>query len=79
MKGYVAGDDKKLATQLRKRNKKERESSASGQLELLGVIVPTGIATDSTTSKFFRNLVETETSTLQEVLGFKNERFLFIF
>ncbi|MBD2124853.1 N-6 DNA methylase [Microcoleus sp. ZQ-A2] len=41
----------------------------------VGVIVPTGIATDATTSKFFCNLVES--STLQSITGFKNERFLF--
>ncbi|OYD88312.1 restriction endonuclease [Nostoc sp. 'Peltigera membranacea cyanobiont' 213] len=41
----------------------------------VGVIVPTGIATDATTSGFFRNLVES--STLKSITGFKNERFIF--
>ncbi|MGF1938871.1 MAG: Eco57I restriction-modification methylase domain-containing protein [Nostoc sp. ChiQUE02] len=39
------------------------------------IIVPTGIATDTTTSEFFRNLVDS--STLQGIQGFENERFLF--
>lgn len=41
----------------------------------LGVIVPTGIATDDTTKFFFGDLVETRT--LVSYFGFKNERFLF--
>ncbi len=41
----------------------------------LGVILPTGIATDSTTSKFFCDLVES--SSLKSITGFKNERFIF--
>ena len=40
-----------------------------------GVILPTGIATDATTAKFFNDLVKT--STLQGIKGFENERFLF--
>ncbi|MEH1907421.1 Eco57I restriction-modification methylase domain-containing protein [Nostoc sp.] len=40
-----------------------------------GVIIPTGIATDSTTSKFFRNLVET--SSLISFTGFKNSKMIF--
>jgi hypothetical protein len=41
----------------------------------LGVIVPTGVATDDTTKFFFSNMVETRT--LVSYFGFKNERFLF--
>ncbi len=41
----------------------------------VGVILPTGIATDSTTSKFFCNLVES--LSLKSITGFKNERFIF--
>jgi hypothetical protein len=41
----------------------------------IGVIVPTGIAIDANTSKFFRDLVET--STLKSITGFKNEKFIF--
>ncbi|MBN3893965.1 MAG: restriction endonuclease [Nostoc sp. NOS(2021)] len=41
----------------------------------VGVILPTGIATDSTTSEFFRDLVES--SSLKSITGFKNERFIF--
>lgn len=41
----------------------------------LGVIVPTGIATDDTTKFFFGDLVQTRT--LVSYFGFKNERFLF--
>ncbi|PSB48448.1 restriction endonuclease [Cyanosarcina cf. burmensis CCALA 770] len=39
------------------------------------VIVPTGIATDANTSKFFQDLVKS--SSLEEIIGFENERFLF--
>ncbi|ACC85230.1 Eco57I restriction-modification methylase domain-containing protein [Nostoc punctiforme] len=46
--------------------------SANGRI---GVIIPTGIATDSTTSAFFRDLVES--LSLQGIIGFENERFLF--
>ncbi|MFM6115894.1 MAG: Eco57I restriction-modification methylase domain-containing protein [Sphaerospermopsis kisseleviana] len=41
----------------------------------VGVIVPTGIATDATTSKFFSDLVES--GNLKSITGFKNERFIF--
>ena len=41
----------------------------------MGVIVPTGIATDDTTKLFFGDIVETRT--LVSYFGFKNERFLF--
>ncbi|GIK54196.1 MAG: hypothetical protein BroJett014_31690 [Planctomycetota bacterium] len=41
----------------------------------LGVIVPTGIATDDTTKFFFGDLVQSRT--LVSYFGFKNERFLF--
>lgn len=41
----------------------------------LGVIVPTGIATDDTTKFFFGALVQSRT--LVSYFGFKNERFLF--
>ena len=41
----------------------------------VGVIVPTGIATDATTSKLFCDLIES--STLKSITGFKNERFIF--
>jgi hypothetical protein len=41
----------------------------------VGIIVPTGIATDSFNQYFFRNLIET--STLHTITGFKNEKFLF--
>ncbi|MDZ8068550.1 MAG: N-6 DNA methylase [Nostoc sp. DedQUE08] len=40
-----------------------------------GIIVPTGIATDSTTSLFFRNLVES--SNLNSIIGFKNSKMIF--
>jgi len=40
-----------------------------------GIIVPTGIATDSSTSSFFSNLVDA--NSLRNVMGFKNERFIF--
>ena len=40
-----------------------------------GIIVPTGIATDSSTSTFFSNLVNS--NSLRNVIGFKNERFIF--
>ncbi|TNE39091.1 MAG: restriction endonuclease [Sphingomonadales bacterium] len=40
-----------------------------------GVIVPTGIATDSTTSLFFSNLVET--SRLSQIVDFENRERLF--
>jgi hypothetical protein len=46
-----------------------------GQAGRAGIIVPTGIATDATTSKFFSDLVAT--SHLQKLAGFKNERFIF--
>ncbi|MBE9088041.1 restriction endonuclease, partial [Tolypothrix sp. LEGE 11397] len=36
----VTGDDKKLATQLKKRNKKERETDNQGQLSLFGGLEP---------------------------------------
>lgn len=39
------------------------------------IIVPTGIATDLNTSKFFCDLVERRN--LKSITGFKNERFLF--
>ncbi|MBE9238867.1 N-6 DNA methylase [Anabaena aphanizomenioides LEGE 00250] len=41
----------------------------------VGVIVPTGIATDDTTKKFFGDLVES--GNLKSITGFKNERFIF--
>jgi hypothetical protein len=41
----------------------------------LGIIVPTGIATDDTTKFFFGDMVES--CTLVSYFGFKNERFLF--
>ncbi|GCL38348.1 putative type II DNA modification enzyme [Sphaerospermopsis reniformis] len=41
----------------------------------VGVILPLGIATDATTSKFFRDLVES--SSLLRIQGFENEKFLF--
>lgn len=41
----------------------------------VGIIVPTGIATDDTTKKFFNDLVKNKS--LQSYFGFKNERFLF--
>ncbi len=41
----------------------------------VGVIVPTGIATDDTTKRFFNDLVMQKS--LQSYFGFKNERFLF--
>jgi hypothetical protein len=41
----------------------------------LGIIVPTGIATDATTAPFFRSLVET--GTLATLLDFENEAKIF--
>lgn len=41
----------------------------------LGVIVPTGIATDDTTKHFFRDLVSTRS--LVSLLSFENEEFVF--
>lgn len=41
----------------------------------LGIIVPSGIATDDTTKFFFGDLVETQT--LAELLSFENEEFIF--
>lgn len=41
----------------------------------MGVIVPTGIATDDTTKFFFGDLVESRT--LVELLSFENEEFIF--
>lgn len=41
----------------------------------LGIIVPTGIATDDTTKVFFQYLVKNQR--IESYFGFKNERFLF--
>ncbi|NMG60939.1 hypothetical protein E1H12_21115 [Geitlerinema sp. P-1104] len=40
-----------------------------------GVIVPTGIATDSTTQDFFGDLIKT--NSLNQLIGFENEAFIF--
>lgn len=42
---------------------------------LAGIIIPTGIATDSTTSKLFRSLIKTKT--LKTLIGFKNSKKIF--
>jgi hypothetical protein len=41
----------------------------------LGVIVPTGIATDDTTKKYFGDLIESQS--LASLTGFENEAFIF--
>lgn len=53
----------------------ESMRDAIGTTGRLGVIVPTGIATDDTTKFFFGDLVQSRT--LVSYFGFKNERFLF--
>ena len=40
-----------------------------------GIIVPTGIATDKTTSDFFSDLVQSQS--LAQLIGFENEAFIF--
>lgn len=53
----------------------ETARDAIGPTGRLGIIVPSGIATDDTTKFFFGDMVESQT--LTELLSFENEEFIF--
>jgi hypothetical protein len=53
----------------------ELNRQLTGPTGRAGFIVPTGIATDDTTKKYFATLVNDKS--LESFIGFKNERFLF--
>jgi hypothetical protein len=53
----------------------EHDRTIIGSIGRMGVIVPTGIATDATTQHYFKDLVDT--SSLVSLLSFENESLVF--